>query len=109
MILSVEFKSVDYYPVQWACECANWTTYQYGDDIESLTEHSVFMEPAFWWCVLPDSALFSSKYFRFQGQFYLQKGFPKGYESQQDPPEAKVFRYFNFEMIPDTSQRDTLE
>ena len=98
--------------VSWACACANWST---PNDINryvdtgSLSDHSIFVEPAENNLELPDTIGYSADRVKFTGQFYKEKGYPKNYlitEEQVD--SAKVFRYIKYEIIK-SNYRETID
>lgn len=90
--------------IAWACDCANWATNKdlekYSDNIgDTLAKQSIFIEPASQALELPDTLGYSNDVIKFTGQFYNEKGFPKGYHSDQDPEESRVFRYTDYEVM----------
>jgi len=49
---------------------------------------------------LPDTLGFTGDIVQFTGQYYLNKGFPKGYRRTEEPVDkAKVFRYTAYKII----------
>lgn len=87
--------------VSWACDCANRVT---ASDIskyegDELAKHCVYIEPASSAAALPDSISYSSDKVRFTGQFYINKGFPEGYSSHENPDSASLFRYTSFQIL----------
>ena len=87
--------------ISWACDCANWVT---ASDItkyegDELADHCVYIEPASPTAALPDSIGYSSDKVRLTGQFYINKGFPEGYSSHENPEPARVFRYTSFQIL----------
>lgn len=99
--LEPEEQTLELSYIAWACDCANWATQEDMDRAheDSLAYYCVFVEPASAEVALPDSLGWSRDVIRFTGQFYREKGFPKGYFSHQDPLPAKVFRYRRYEVI----------
>ena len=89
--------------IAWACECANWATKndieKYQDSEDKLAEKCVFIEPKNDNVKIPDSLIRNNTLILFKGNFYKDKGFPKGFESEQNPEEAKVFRYYEYKII----------
>jgi predicted RNA-binding protein len=86
-VLVGEVETLEMQYIAWACDCANWAT---KDDLEkyngdSLAEQCIFIEPANEKLELPDTLGYSMDVIRFKGQFYENKGFPRGYRSQQNP------------------------
>jgi hypothetical protein len=88
--------------IAWACDCANWAKPEdidkYSDE-DTLVVLSVFIEPAQKSLTLPDTLGYNGDIIKFTGQFYKDKGFPKDYESYEEPEEAKVFRYAKYEVV----------
>lgn len=89
--------------IGWACDCANWATpkdiEKFYDKEDSLSQKSVFIEPIDKAVQLPDTLGYNGDRIQFTGQFYVNKGYPEGYESEQKPEKAKVFRYSTYEVI----------
>lgn len=89
--------------IAWACECANWATKndirKYQDSEDKLAEKCFFIEPTNDNVKIPDSLIRNNTRILFKGNFYKDKGFPKGFESKQNPEKAKVFRYFEYKII----------
>ena len=89
--------------IAWACECANWATkndiVKYQDFEDKLAEKCVYIEAANPEVEFPDSLIKFNTKVLFKGNFYKDKGFPKGFESEQNPEKAKVFRYFEYKII----------
>jgi hypothetical protein len=89
--------------IAWACDCANWATpkdiEKFSDKEDSLFQRSVFIEPADKALQLPDTLGYNGDRIQFTGQFYVKKGYPEDYESEQKPEKAKVFRYTAYEVI----------
>ena len=87
--------------ITWACDCANWATKinleQYSGD--TLASKSIFIEPAHQDLELPDSLGYSNDVIKFTGQFYNEKGFPKGHHSYQASQVSRVFRYIDYEVV----------
>jgi len=96
--------------IAWACDCANWATHDdikyYHDNIENdsmdlnfLANQSIFIEPARKSLKLPDTLGYSGDIIKFTGHFYKKKGFPKGYRSYQNPDEARIFCYTEYQVV----------
>lgn len=90
--------------IAWACDCANWASKEdinrYHDNIDNtLANRSIFIEPASQALELPDTLGYSNDIIKFTGQFYKEKGFPKGYDSFENPEESRVFRYTDYEVV----------
>lgn len=102
--LKDEVLTLDLTYIAWACDCANWATFE---DIkrfphnsgDSLAYMSVFIEPASEDLVLPDTLGYSNNLIRFTGSFYEKRGFPENYYSIENPDEARVFRYTAFQVL----------
>ncbi len=99
--LDGNIKTLEFTYIAWACDCANWATKidleKYSGD--TLARQSIFLEPANQDLELPDSLGYSNDVIKFTGQFYNNKGFPKGYHSYQDPEKSRVFRYTEYEVV----------
>ena len=89
--------------IAWACDCANWATpkdiKKFSDKEDSLFQKSVFIEPADKALQLPDTLGYNGDRIQFTGQFYVNKGYPEDYESEQEPEKTKVFRYTTYKVI----------
>ena len=90
--------------ISWACDCANWATIsdilKYQDNQEAqLADHCVFMEPADPALTLPDTLGHNGDIIVFTGQYYVEKGFPKNYRSEEPVDKARVFRYTAYKII----------
>jgi hypothetical protein len=89
--------------IAWACECANWATKndieKYINSEDKLAEKCVFIEPTNDNVKIPDSLIRNNTQIFFKGNFYKEKGFPKDFESKQNPKKAKVFRYYEYKII----------
>lgn len=87
--------------VAWACDCANWTMVEdmgiFSGD--SLADRSIFIEPASKELILPDTLGYNNDLIKFTGQFYNEKGIPKGYKPIQTVEKASVFRYTKYEVL----------
>ncbi|HEY8967794.1 MAG TPA: hypothetical protein VIM64_01845 [Puia sp.] len=89
--------------IAWACDCANWARpadmTKYGDakSVDALADRCIFIEPADSSIKLPGEA----SEIELTGQFYQEKGFPKGYVSTEfpRPDKASVFRYTKYKVI----------
>jgi hypothetical protein len=102
--LEDKVQSVRFHYIAWACDCANWATgsdiAKYQDDQgDQLADHSVFMEPANPALTLPDTLGYNGDIILFTGQYYVEKGFPKNYRSEEPVDKAKVFRYTAYKVI----------
>lgn len=102
--LTGKVETIRFKYIAWACDCANWiepdTAAKYeksGGD--TLADHCVFMEPADSSLTLPDTLWHNNIEIAFTGQFYEHKGFPQGYNSQEFPGKARVFRYTGYKVI----------
>jgi hypothetical protein len=88
--------------IAWACDCANWVSQKdiakYGNT-DYLDKYCVYVEPATPELALPDSIGCSNDVVVFTGSFYKNKGFPKGYKSDEMPEKARVFRYTRFKIV----------
>ena len=90
--------------IPWACECATWGTpsdiEKHHDNIgDTLSSLSIFVEPADSSVILPDTIGYINDRIKFTGQFYMKKGYPKGYKSDEPADESRVFRYTKFEIL----------
>ncbi len=90
--------------IVWACDCANWATSEVLDKFsenigDTLAKQSIFIEPANQTLELPDTLGYNNVVIKFTGQFYKEKGFPKGHHSYQNPEESRVFRYTSYEVV----------
>ena len=89
--------------IDWSCACANWAVENDIDkykDTGKLSEHCVFSEPAYSNITLPDTLGYSGDIIKFTGQFYMRKGYPKGYiQNEEHADSAKIFRYNNYSVI----------
>lgn len=102
--LKDEVLTLDLTYIAWACDCANWATFE---DIkryphnsgDSLAFMSIFIEPASEDLVLPDTLGYSNNPIRFTGSFYEKRGFPENYYSIENPDKARVFRYTAFQVL----------
>lgn len=92
--------------VTWACDCANWATlkdlHKYNGD--SLAAHCIFIEEADTSLHDPihDPKVTIEDVVEFTGQFYKDKGYPKGYqlgEIGNRADKARVFRYTKYRVI----------
>ena len=100
--LEEKVKTLELTYIAWACDCAKWATkedlkkYSTGD---ALADQSIFVEPANQSLELPDTLGYSNDIIIFSGQFYNEKGFPRGYQSFEEPEKARVFRYTEYEVV----------
>lgn len=89
--------------ISWACDCANWAKPEdiekYNDSGDTLADLSIFIEPANKSLELPDSIGYSGDIIKLTGHFYIKKGFPKGYQSFEQPNRARVFRYTSYKIL----------
>lgn len=110
--LSGKTETLELTHITWACDCANWATKEdlkkYSEDLDSLSWHSIFVEPANKAFELPDTIGFNSDIVKFTGQFYNGRGFPEDYQSFQYPKKSRVFRYTKYEVLK-SNYRENLE
>jgi len=89
--------------IAFACDCADWIRTQDQNRFEnredSLVNACFYIEPADSTLELPGKLYQNGYIIEFTGQFYERKGFPKGYESEEMPDRAKVFRYTKYKVI----------
>lgn len=89
--------------IAWACDCANWAKLddieKYSDSGDTLANLSVFIEPVNKSLELPDTLGYNGDVIRFTGRFYTKKGFPKDYQSFEQPDRARVFQYTSYKII----------
>ena len=90
--------------IAWGCACANWATKEdlqkYSGNLgDSLAKRCVFIEPANQTLELPDTLGYSNDIIRFTGQFYLEKGLPKDYQSSENTEKVRVLRYTGYEVV----------
>ncbi|MBP6302808.1 MAG: hypothetical protein KA501_05440 [Bacteroidia bacterium] len=89
--------------IAWACDCANWAKLddikKYNDAGDTLADLSVFIEPADKSYELPDTIGYNGDVIKLTGHFYTKKGFPKGYQSFEQPDRARVFQYTSYKII----------
>ena len=102
--LEDKFQVIELQYIPWACDCANWATpsdiEKYNDNIgDTLSSSSIFVEPADSSVTLPDTIGYINDRIKFTGQFYKEKGYPKGYKSDQPVDKSRVFRYTKFEIL----------
>lgn len=101
--LEANTQNIELEYIAWACDCANWVTpidiKKFSDKEDSLVQRSVFIEPADTALNLPDSLGYNGDRIKFTGQFYINKGYPEDYKSEQKPEKAKVFRYTAYKVI----------
>jgi len=101
--LEEKVQTLNLYYIQWACECANWAPEadrKMAGDTGSLSESTVFVEPAKSSLVLPDTIGYQGDVVQFTGQFYKEKTYYEGYvKGEQEVDEARVFRYTNYKII----------
>ena len=95
-------QTLDMHYIAWACDCANWATAKdmakYGNT-DYLDKYCVYVEPASPKLALPDTIGCSNDEVIFTGQFYQEKGFPKGFKSEEPVDKARVFRYTAYKII----------
>lgn len=94
-------ETVQLYYMMYACECAQWADVRdldkYDDDtLEFLT---VYIEPLYDSVRLPDSLGRMGNIVEFTGNFYPDKGYPKGWSTEQPADEARVFRYEAYRVV----------
>ncbi len=97
-------QTIDLSYIAWACDCANWATQEdirkYHDNLgDTLADLSIYVVPINDSLTLPDTLGYSGDIIKFTGHFYKEEGFPKGYNSFEDPEKARVFRYRAFQVI----------
>ena len=102
--LDTKVQTIELHYITWACECANWATVsdiaKYYDNVgDTLADLSIFIEPADTSIILPDTICYNGDIVRFTGQFYMDKGYPKKFKSDQRPEKASVFRYTEYKII----------
>lgn len=86
----------------FACECARWyekDNSTYWNDLGIIEEKCFYIEPAFDSVEFNDTIGFFNDVIQVTGQFYSKLGYPKGYNSYQNPEPARVFRYTNYKVI----------
>jgi hypothetical protein len=100
-------QTVDLFYVNWACDCANFVdmrNYENNPNYEPREEDGIFVEPLADDVKIPESFYKYSfgKILRLTGQFYLDKGIPRGYGQKTNikPEHARVFRYHKLEILP---------
>ena len=102
-VLEQEIQTLELTYIAWACPCANWATQEdlvrYEGKEDSLAIQSIFIEPASSLFALPDSLGYSNDIIRFTGRFYQERGFPEGLQNPELYDKARVFRYFEYEVI----------
>ncbi|CAL2101541.1 conserved membrane protein of unknown function [Tenacibaculum sp. 190130A14a] len=102
--LSEKVETIELTYIAWACDCANWATKEdlkkYSENIgDSLAYQSIFIEPSDESIKLPDTLGYSNDIIKFTGQFYQNRGFPKDYQSFENPDKARIFRYTDYEVV----------
>jgi len=101
--LEEKVQTLNLYYIQWACECTNWATEadrKLAGDTGSLSELTVFVEPANPSLALPDTIGYQGDVVQFTGQFYKEKTYYEGYiKGEQDVDKARVFRYTKYKII----------
>lgn len=101
--LEDKVQTVRFHYIAWACDCANWATgsdiARYEDQGDQLADHSVFIEPANQALTLPDTLGCNGDIIVLTGQYYVEKGFPKNFRSDEPVDKAKVFRYTAYKII----------
>lgn len=86
--------------IAYGCECANWKIIEdngtkcNGNDCEDI-----FLEPINEKVVIPDTIGYTGDLIEITGKFYSQKGFPKDYNSEQQPEKARVFQFTGYKVI----------
>lgn len=86
----------------WGCDCANWSlNVDNGRPVknDAFNREHVFIEPANSNIALPSRIGKTGDVIQLTGQFYQNKGFPKGYSSPEFPEKARVFRYTGYKII----------
>lgn len=92
----------------WGCDCANWSlNVDNGRPVknDAFNREHVFIEPANSNIALPSRIGKTGDVIQLTGQFYQNKGFPKGYSSPEFPEKERVFRYTGYKII---DSRDVL-
>ena len=107
--LSDKVETIELTYIACACDWANWATKEdlekYSENIgDTLAYQSIFIEPANQSLELPDTLSYSNDIIRFTGRFNKNKGFPKDYQSFENPYEARVFRYTDYEVVKSNYQ-----
>lgn len=102
--LEAKVQTVRFHYMAYACDCAQWVTAgdiaKYQDDqAEKLDANSVFIEPADPALTVPDTIGVMGDIILLTGQYYVEKGFPKNYRSEQPVDKARVFRYTAYKII----------
>lgn len=102
--LDAKVQTIELHYITWACECANWAIAsdiaKYYDNVgDTLANLSIFIEPADSYITLPDTICYNGDIVRFTGQFYMNKGYPINFKSDQRPDKARVFRYTEYKII----------
>lgn len=96
--------------VVWGCSCPNWVTLNdfemYQDN--RLVDHCMYLEQAADSLVLPDDFDPSADVLKVKGQYYVQKGYPKGFViTKEDEKEATVFRVSTYSVEKGKKQKDS--
>ncbi len=104
-------QTLELHYITWACECANWATpedikkYQ---DAGELSDLCIFIEPADSSLILSDSLGYTNDVVEFTGQYYMNKGYPEGFNNtEQEVNKANIFRYTAYKIIK-SNYRETL-
>ena len=105
--LQHEVQTIDLERVAFACDCADWVRLIDFSN-PNYADSAIFIEPADSTLNLADTLGYNMDIIRFTGQFYIHKGFPKGYHSIERPDKARVFRYIKFEVIK-SNYRESLQ
>lgn len=82
--------------------CAYWATLDVIEKYENdnLASHCVYIEPAGASVILPDTIGYHGDIVQFTGQYYVGKGYPKGYKKgEQQVDKARVFRYTSYKVV----------
>lgn len=100
--------------VSWGCECANWVDQKYIDKYvdfpDSLADQCVFIEPSEKLNALSeDTMCYNGDVVEFTGKFYKDKGYPKGFHSEQSVEKAKIFQYDSYKIIRSNRKEVTRE
>ena len=101
--LDNKVQTVEFHYIMWFCACANWATiediHKY-QDTGKLSAHCVFIEPANKSLMLPDTIGYTDDIVQFTGQYYIDKGYPKGFViSEEQVKKAMIFRYTSYKII----------
>jgi hypothetical protein len=86
--------------INYSCECANWRVMEYNETkCKDKDCETIFLEPLNEHVAIPDTIGYDGDIIELKGKFYSKKGFPKGYNSEQQPEKARVFQYTEYKII----------